>query len=207
MTDPEHDLPQESPRPEAIAAVGRRATRAVVEALEAASIDYMIVGSFATNCHAPPRSTKDADLVVAPPGGPVARALRTLAAPYRLDPQIGFESVTGTLRYLLDVVGTDFDVECFLLSDDPHDRARFDRREREEVIPGFHAFVATAEDTVVTKLRWAKDAGRGKDRDDVRNVLGFRAGALDLPYIERWAAEHGTLDLYREIAASIPPLD
>ncbi len=75
------------------------------------------------------------------------------------------------------------------------------------MLPGLEAFVATAEDTVVTKLRWAKDAGRGKDRDDVRNVLGFRAGELNLPYIERWAAEHGTLALYREIAASIPPMD
>ncbi len=82
MTESVDDPSPERSRPETIAAVGRRATRAVVEALEAAGIDYMVVGSFATNCHAPPRSTKDADLVVAPPGGPVARALRTLAAPF-----------------------------------------------------------------------------------------------------------------------------
>ena len=167
----------------------------------------MIVGSFATNCHAPPRSTKDADLVADAPGGAVARALRALGPPYRLDPQIGFESVTGTTRYLLGVDGADFDVECFLLSSDPHDRERFRRRQQAEMIPGVEAWVAAAEDVIVTKLRWAKEAGRGKDRDDVRNVLAFRQGELDLAYVERWATEHGTLDLYREIAATVPPMD
>ncbi|NNJ24136.1 hypothetical protein [Alienimonas chondri] len=196
----EHDDPS-------AAEIGERATEAVIGALESAGIDYMVVGSFSTNCHTQPRSTRDADLVVAPPGGPVARVLRSLPKPYRLDPQIGFESVTGTTRYLLEVEGATFKVECFLLSDDPHDQERFARRERLLMLPGLEAWVAAAEDVIVTKLRWAKDAGRGKDRDDVRNVLGSRAGELDLPYIERWAAEHGTLDLYREIAASIPPLD
>ena len=178
---------------------------AVVAALEAAGLDYMVVGSFATNCHAPVRSTKDADLVLSAPGGVVARTLRAMGPPYRLNPQLGFESVTGTTRYLLAVDGSDFAVECFLLSDDPHDRARFARRERFPIAGGPDAWVQTAEDVIVTKLRWAKEAGRGKDRDDVRNVLGFRAGELDTAYIERWAAEHGTLALYREIAATIPP--
>ncbi|MEM9704014.1 MAG: hypothetical protein AAF907_16360 [Planctomycetota bacterium] len=196
--------PSEDP---AAAEIGFEATRAVVTALEEAGIDYMVVRSFSTNCHARPRSTRDADLVVSPPGGATARVLRSLPEPYRLDPQIGFESVTGTTRYLLEVTGSAFTVECFVLSDDPHDRERFARRTRLPMLPGLQAFVATAEDVIVTKLRWAKEAGRGKDRDDVRNVLGFRAGHLDTAYIERWAAEHGTLDLYREIAATIPPLD
>ncbi|MEM9701151.1 MAG: hypothetical protein AAF907_01755 [Planctomycetota bacterium] len=187
--------------------IGFEATRAVVTALEQAGIDYMVVGSFSTNCHARPRSTRDADLVVSPPGGATARVLRSLPEPYRLDPQIGFESVTGTTRYLLEVVGSVFKVECFVLSHDSHDQARFARRIRLPMLPGLEAFVATAEDVVVTKLRWARDAGRGKDRDDVRNVLGSQSGNLDTAYIERWAAEHGTLDLYREIAATIPPLD
>ena len=198
----------ETPTPaEDFAAVGRAATARAVEVLEEAGLDYMVVGSFSTNRYARSRSTKDADLVVSAAGGQVASALRSMGKPYRLEPQIGFESVTGTTRYLVEVEGSEFTVECFLLSDDPHDRERFDRRVRMRLAPGLEAWIAAAEDVVVTKLRWAKEAGRGKDRDDVRNVLGFQAGKLDLPYIERWAAEHGTLELYREIAASIPPLD
>ena len=194
------------PDPGEAVRVGHAATAAAVAALEAAGLDYMVVGSYSTNQHAQPRSTKDADLVVSAPGGAVARALRSMGPPYRMDPQIGFESVTGTTRYLMRVDDSPFTIECFLLSDDPHDVARFERRERRPIVTGVTAWTATAEDVVVTKLRWAKEAGRGKDRDDVRNVLGFRAGELDLAYIERWAAEHGTLVLYREIAATVPPM-
>lgn len=36
----------------------------VVECLEASGIQYMVVGSFASNIHGIPRTTQDADLVV-----------------------------------------------------------------------------------------------------------------------------------------------
>jgi hypothetical protein len=34
-------------------------------------------------------------------------------------------------------------------------------------------------DTIVTKLRWAREANRSKDRDDIRNILAVRASDLD----------------------------
>ena len=63
--------------------------------------------------------------------------------------------------------------------------------------------IATAEDMIVTKLRWAREAGRGKDRDDVRNIIAVRGRTLDWAYIERWASEHGTLELLGEIRRSV----
>jgi len=55
--------------------------------------------------------------------------------------------------------------------------------------------VATAEDVVVQKLRWAKSGGRSKDFDDVVNVIRRKGGRLDSEYIEKWCRKHGTLDL------------
>ena len=54
------------------------------------------------------------------------------------------------------------------------------------------AFVAAAEDMIVTKLRWAVGAQRGKDRDDIRNILAVRGPELAWAYIDRWALVHGT---------------
>jgi hypothetical protein len=39
------------------------------------------------------------------------------------------------------------------LGDDPHDQERFRRRQRVEIL-GRTALVATAEDMIITKLRW-----------------------------------------------------
>jgi hypothetical protein len=60
--------------------------------------------------------------------------------------------------------------------------------------------MATAEDTILSKLEWAKKGG-GSERqlDDVRGVVEVRGADLDRAYIERWAAELDVLDLWREI--------
>ncbi len=60
----------------------------------------------------------------------------------------------------------------------------------------------TAEDVIITKLRWA----RSKDRDDVRDVIAVQGDAIDWPYVHAWADQHGTRGLLDEIRASIPPI-
>jgi hypothetical protein len=68
--------------------------------------------------------------------------------------------------------------ELFVCGDDPHDAARFGRRERVRVL-GREVSMATAEDMVITKLRWASLANRTKDREDVRNIIALRDADLD----------------------------
>ena len=58
---------------------------------------------------------------------------------------------------------------------------------------------------IVTKLRWALIAGRGKDRDDVRDVIAVQGDVLDWSYIKGWARQHGTEPLLEEIQSQIPP--
>ncbi len=58
------------------------------------------------------------------------------------------------------------------------------------------------------KLRWFAIAKRGKDRDDVRDILAVQGDdALDWDYIHQWTAEHKPRKLLDEIRASIPPID
>jgi len=69
------------------------------------------------------------------------------------------------------------------------------------------AVIPTAEDVIVMKLRWFALAKRGKDRDDVRDVIAVQGDeSLDWDYIHHWTAEHGTRTLLDEIRASIPPI-
>lgn len=176
---------------------------AVLAALEAADIPYMIVGSLASNFHGIPRSTRDADLVAELEPGRLERLAAALPSNLALNLQAAFETVTGTTRYLIELAGSPFVCELFVRSDDEHDRERFARKER-VLMMGRQAFVASAEDMIVTKLRWASEAHRAKDRDDIRNILAVRAADLDWAYLERWALAHGTMTLFNEIRASLP---
>jgi hypothetical protein len=175
----------------------------VIGALEATHIQYMIVGSLATNFHGIPRSTADADFVLALEPHALQRLGESLPRELRLQAQGSFETVTGTLRYLIELDANPFVCELFALSDDPHDLERFSRRERIDIL-GRPASMASAEDMIVTKLRWAQQGNRRKDVDDVRNIIAVRDHELDWPHIRRWCAEHGTLDVLEQIRASIP---
>jgi hypothetical protein len=128
-----------------------------------------------------------------------------LGPSFRLDPQMSFETVTGTYRYILTVAEIAFTIEVFLLGDDAHDQERFARRHRVSTPQG-DAYLPTAEDVVVTKLRWSRHGKRQKDIDDVKNVLSVQSGRLDWDYVHRWCDEHGTRELLDDVRRSLPPI-
>lgn len=181
------------------------ASVAAIDALDRAAIAFMIVGSLASNVHGIPRATRGADFLIQIGSSSMsALAAATLPDGLHLEPQAAFETVTGTTRYLITLRQSPFVCELFVCSDEPHDAARFARRERVRVLDR-DVFMATAGDMIITKLRWATSANRAKDRDDVRNIIAVRDTELDWDYIERWCATHQTLTLLGDIRRSIPP--
>ncbi len=186
---------------------GEEATAAVIDALNALQIPYMVVGSFSTNRYGVPRSTKDADFVVALGERSILEVARNLPPAIRIDPQLSFETVTLSRRYRAKIEGTDFEIEFFLLSDDPHNQERFRRRQTATIL-GRTAVIPSVEDVVITKLRWAFLANRAKDRDDVLGVIAVQdaEGQIDWDYVYSWCDRHGTRALLDEIRRSIPPL-
>src|SRR5688572_6830347 len=103
---------------------------AVVTTLEQLKVPYMVVGSFSSNVYGIPRSTQDADFVVQLEDVSVAAIARALGPEFELDPQVSFETITATTRYVMRHDKAAFKIELFLLSNDPFDRERFRRRRR-----------------------------------------------------------------------------
>ena len=178
---------------------------AVVEELERAKIDYMIVGSLSAGAYGITRSTKDADFVVELGGASIAAVLSGLGPDYRFDRQMGFETNTGTVKNVMQVGNSGFQIELFRLSNDAHDRERFGRR-RSTLVPQLarEGEIPSPEDVIITKLRWVLHAGRPKDREDVATVMAVQFSKLDWPYLERWTEIHGTRALLDEIREDIP---
>jgi hypothetical protein len=178
------------------------ATIVVIDALDALHVPYMVVGSFSTNFYGVARATHDADIVVQLQPGDIHKLAKHLGPPFRLDPQMSFESVTATRRYVFNVGDSPFSVELFLLSDDAHDCERFARRRRAKV-SGRDVFVPSPEDVVITKLRWLHAMSRRKDIDDLEHVIAVQADQIDWPYVYSWCNRHGTRELLDKVRQSL----
>lgn len=183
------------------------AVQRVIDALETLGVGYMLVGSFSSSYYGIPRLTKDADFVIDLDAPRVPEIARLLGAQFRLDPQMSFETVTMTMRHVLEIADpnfTTFHVEFFHLSDDPYDGERFRRRQRVSLLDRA-VFLPTAEDVIVTKLRWIQEGHRSKDWDDIQGVIAVRGVGIDWDYVYHWCDQHGTRAVLEEIRRSIPP--
>jgi hypothetical protein len=177
---------------------GEEATIAVIDALNALGVPYMLVGSFSSNYYGIPRASQDADFLVHTEGEfPIHELLRQLGPDFRLDPQLGFELVQGSTRYLLRVAKNCFQIEIFLLSDEEYDRRRFARRRCVQLF-GRSAYLPAVEDVVITKLRWSQHGRRLKDQQDVLQVLAVQK-EIDWSYVHYWCRRHGTEDTLQNI--------
>jgi len=170
----------------------------VTDALNRERIPAMLVGSFSSNYYGIPRSTEDVDFVIQIESSLTADFARVLGDQFEAEPQLSFETNTGTHRQEFGVKGTEFKVELFKLSDDPFDQQRFKNRQR-VLVAGRELYFPRAEDVIVMKLRW----GRSKDLDDVRDVMHVQRGKLDWNYIEGWCRQHGSLDRLQRLRSGM----
>jgi hypothetical protein len=175
--------------------------------LERAGIPFMIVGAFSSNIYGIERNTQDADVVVQLSVEGMRHLTPLLKPDFRLDPQMAFEGVASMTRYYVVAhVQPYFKIEVFLLNDDAFSRGEFQRR-RQLLFHGLPLYFCSAEDLVVTKLKWFRgDPTRGKDIEDVRGVLAVQGDKLDLVYIRRWCDQQGTRELLDKVLRSIPPI-
>ena len=177
-------------------------SRAALEAIVAAGVDYVLVGGLAVIAHTFARTTLDVDFVIAAPLGAIKRIAPYFPRGFQVDAQPQMELLTGTYRWIVEVEGSTFRVEIFHLTEDPHHQELFRRRVSMQ-LPGFvqPVWISTPEDLVIQKLRWA----RRKDLDDAQNILAVQSDAIDYAHIEAWCGRHGTLERLAEVRAGIPP--
>jgi hypothetical protein len=168
----------------------------VVRELDRFEIPHMLAGSFASSYHGEPRTTRDIDLVIDPSESALQDLVRNLA-PERFYVSEAAAQEAWLLRSQFNLVHleTGWKIDLILRKDRAFSREEFTRRERAE-IGGTTVFVASAEDTVLAKLEWARAGESERQVRDVIGVLQMRGDELDRGYIERWVDELGLADLW-----------
>lgn len=174
--------------------------KTVVRVLDEAGIEYMVTGSIASSLQGEPRSTHDVDLVVALKPSGVDALIRAFPAP---NFYLSAESIDDALRHqsmfnLLDVNQGD-KVDFWILTNEPFDQSRFQRRQR-QAFEGISINMSSAEDTILAKLRWAQlSGGSEKQFRDALRVYEVQYKVLDLGYLRTWAARIAVESLFQRL--------
>lgn len=96
-----------------------------------------------------------------------------------------------------------FKVDIFISKGRPFDRQQLSRRQSWAADPdsGRTIYVATPEDTVLTKLAWYRLGHEVSDRQwrDILGVLAVQEGRLDFAYMRQWAASLDVSDLLERV--------
>jgi hypothetical protein len=174
--------------------------RRVVEALDSAGVPYMAVGSIVSSFQGEPRATHDIDLVVVITPAAAAQLVAGFPPPdFYLDAHAVESAMqTSGMFNLLDITGGD-KVDFWMLRNHPYDRECFARRRAEDVA-GLRLYMLRPEDTILTKLRWAEEAGGSeKQFGDALRVYEVQYGKLDVPYMDEWASRLGIEALWMRL--------
>lgn len=164
----------------------------------------MLTGSVASSAHGTPRSTLDLDIVIAPTPAQLLALVREFPSThYYADEQQATEALARRSQFNVIDLASGWRVDFIIAEDSEYGRAALARRKPID-IAGNVVYVASAEDVLIAKLRWAKLSGSDRQLLDAVGILSTQGVHLDGAYIERWVREHGLDEQWREVRQRRP---
>lgn len=168
-----------------------RVFREMSAALGQARIPYMVVGSFASNLYGTGRGTQDIDIVISASPDQVKALLQNLSqSKYYFDLDTALEACRRKSMFNVLDMDEGWKVDLIFEKPSPFHEEAFRRRVPAEIetVP---LVAATAEDTIISKLEWAKMSDSSRQIEDVAGILKVRGKSIDSGYVEKWVRELG----------------
>ncbi len=179
--------------------------RRIISELDANGIPHMVAGSFAAMAHGLVRMTHDIDLIVDPTREQLDRLVATLTPDhYYASPEAADEAWSRRGQFNVIDMATGWKTDLILIKRRPFSREEFTRR-RPDSLFEVPIFVATAEDTILSKLEWARLGDSERQFRDVAGVFELRRATLDIAYIDRWARELEVTALWERVQREAAP--
>lgn len=181
----------------------------VIDALEAAGVDYLIGGAVAVWAWGEPRATQDLDVVVDIP----------LEAIEQLSDELEKRGMLVPVDIILDIILEDrsdlpinaihaqsgYKAELFpIRSNDELRQSALSRRKLIDLGPRLgKIYLHSPEDLILYKLWYYGLSRQTKHLRDITSIVLTLGDELDTAYIEGWAERKGVNTLWQEILARI----
>lgn len=177
----------------------------IATALDQLGIPYMLVGSFASSIHGMYRATADIDILADIKTEQVRPLFEALRDSFYVDEHVMREAVTKRCSFNAIHYDSVFKVDFFVAKPDDFTIAQLDRRQLSKISPDRDeaVYVATAEDTILAKLRWYQAGNETSINqwNDILGILGTSKHMLDLDYLRLWAGKLGLTNLLESAVA------
>ena len=181
----------------------------VIEALEAAGVEYLIGGAIAEWAWGEPRATQDLDLVINIPIEAVGRLSKELEKRNMLVPaEIILASIVEDRADIpINAIHMYSGLKADLYPVREGDELRqiaFQRRERVDYGPPIgQVYIHSPEDLILYKLIYFAISHQPKHSRDIAAILRAKKNQLDLAYIEGWVTRLGLGAVWKEMLDSI----
>jgi hypothetical protein len=171
----------------------------VANIFEQLQIPYYVVGSLASSFHGIPRATADADLIAAIRSDHIRSLSQKLKEEFYVDEERIEKAVQDRSSFNVIHLITMFKIDVFIQKSDSLAKTEMARRTKYQVTEekGQELYLASAEDTVLSKLEWYEAGGRVSERQwiDVQGVLQVCSDNLDYEYLINTARKRKLTDL------------
>ena len=181
----------------------------VIEALEAARVDYLIGGAIAEWAWGEPRATQDLDLVVKIPLKSVNKLSKELEKRDKLIPaEIILDNI---LEDRADIPINAIHMYSGLKADlypvrdgDELRQSAFQRRQLVDYGPPIgKVYIHSPEDLILYKLIYFGLSQQSKHSRDIAAILKSKKDELDIEYIEGWVIRLGLVSIWKELLDSV----
>lgn len=181
------------------------ALQPVVEVLCSLGIRHYVGGSVASSFHGAIRSTMDVDLVCELRESQVPSFVASFSDDFYVSPSAVEDAVRRKSCFNLIHLPTAYKVDVFVSRGRPFDEEAMHRATVETLGDGGRVAVpiATAEDSIVSKLEWFRLTNETSERQwhDVTKIVAVLGDSLDTEHMRRMAASIGVDDLLDKLLA------
>lgn len=175
--------------------------KTITSFLEKNEIPYIITGAWSAIYYSRPRASYDIDFVVEVVQKDIERillAFTRLSEDFLVQAEDIKEAIIKKGMFNILHLPTMLKLDFWLLQDHPFDRSRFARKQEVKILNQF-MWLASAEDTILQKLKWYKKGKIEKHLIDAAFVYQIQKKNLDQEYLRAWAEKLGVLDYFKEL--------
>lgn len=160
----------------------------LIEKLNRQDIPYMLSGSVSSSFHGHPRATKDVDIVIAPTEEQILNFANMLGEHYYVNlDAVRYAFANNSMFNVIDNE-SGWKADFIIRKDRPFSHREFERKCTAK-IKKLDVWVTSREDTILSKLEWAKNSHSEQQFRDALGVAVVQWHSLDIDYLRKWAKE------------------